>query len=98
MVHLLERRFTVQAPLDRAWLHLEQVERWPTWARHIRRIDLTPPGALGPTSAGTIHLTNGVRSTFRMEELVPRTSWKWAGPRRAIPNPVREIETTPASG
>ena len=41
---------------------------------------LTPPGALTPQSAGRIHLTNGVRSTFRMEELAPGVSWKWAGP------------------
>jgi hypothetical protein len=25
-------------------------------------------------------LANGIRSTFRMEELDPGVSWKWAGP------------------
>jgi hypothetical protein len=39
----------------------------------------TAPGHIANT-AGAIQLTNGIRSTFRMEELVPRTSWKWAGP------------------
>jgi len=80
MVRLLERRFKVKVPLDRAWAHLEKVEQWPSWARHIRRIDLRPPGSLGPNSEGVIRLTNGMRSTFRMEELNTGTNWKWAGP------------------
>ena len=79
-MRLLERRFRVKAPLDRAWRHLERVERWPTWARHIRRIDLTPSGSLRADSAGELVLTNGIRSTFRMEELNTRVNWKWTGP------------------
>jgi polyketide cyclase/dehydrase/lipid transport protein len=77
---VLERRFTVNAPLERAWTHLEKVERWPSWARHIRRIDLQPRGPLTATSEGVIHLTNGMRSTFRMERLNPTSNWQWAGP------------------
>lgn len=80
MVRLLERRFKVRVPLDRAWAHLENVEQWPSWARHIRRIDLRPTGSLGPASEGVIRLTNGIRSTFRMEELNAGANWKWAGP------------------
>lgn len=80
MVRLLERRFRVQVPLEKAWRHLEKVEDWPSWARHIRRIDLTPTGPLRPDSAGAIILTNGIRSVFRMEELNPGVNWKWAGP------------------
>ena len=80
MVRLLERRFRVKAPLARAWQHLEKVEQWPSWARHIRRIDLSPSGPLSADSAGTLVLTNGIRSTFRMEELNAGANWKWAGP------------------
>jgi hypothetical protein len=80
MVRLLERRFTVNVPLEEAWAHLEKVEQWPSWARHIRRIDLRPRGSLGPASQGTIQLTSGIRSTFRMEELNTGGNWKWAGP------------------
>jgi len=80
MLRVLERNFSVRVPLEHAWVHLEKVEQWPTWARHIRRIDLTPPGPLKANSQGVIYLTNGVRSTFRMEEISPRDNWKWAGP------------------
>jgi hypothetical protein len=80
MVRLLERRFRVRAPLEKAWAHLEKVEQWPSWAQHIRRIDLRPSGPLTRNSEGIIYLTNGVRSTFRMVELNAKTNWKWAGP------------------
>ena len=79
MKRILERRFKVKASLERAWAHLEKVEQWPTWARHIRRIDLRPSGRLDPRSEGVICLTNGIRSTFRMEELNPGQNWKWVG-------------------
>ena len=79
-MRLLERRFRVKVPLEKAWAHLEQVERWPTWARHIRRIELRPPGALQAGSEGAIQLTNGIRSTFRMTELNRGAHWKWSGP------------------
>ena len=80
MVTLLQREFTVGIPLQRAWDYLARVERWPTWAAHIKRIDLHPPGQLGPQSTGVIHLANGMKSAFRMTEFDPPRNWKWVGP------------------
>jgi hypothetical protein len=80
LVRLLQRRFTVAVSAERAWAHLEQVEQWPTWALHIRSVELVPPGPLTASSRGTIRLTNGIRSTFHMTELRPPRNWKWVGP------------------
>ena len=80
MITLLERDFTVDVPLPRAWEHLARVEQWPSWALHIKKIELQPPGELGPQSTGVIHLTNGIKSTFRMTEFNPPRNWKWVGP------------------
>ena len=80
LVRLLQRRFIVAAPVDRAWAHLEQVEQWPTWARHIRSVELRPPAPLTTSSKGVIRLTNGIRSTFRVTDLNPQRNWKWVGP------------------
>jgi hypothetical protein len=80
MRRLLERRFTAKVGAGAAWRHLEKVEAWPSWARHVEKVTLDPPGPLGPDSSGTIHLRGGPRSTFRMVELVPGTSWRWVGP------------------
>jgi hypothetical protein len=66
--------------LANAWRFLARVEDWPRWARHIRRIDVSPPGEVGPHSSGCIVLRNGIRSTFRMSDFRPEESWKWVGP------------------
>ena len=79
MVTLIQREFTVGVPLHNAWEHLARVEKWPSWAPHIKKIELQPPGELGPQSTGVIHLTNGMKPAFRMTEFNPPRSWKWVG-------------------
>jgi hypothetical protein len=79
MITLLEREFTVNVALQQAWDHLARIEQWPSWAPHIKRIDLKPPGELGPRSQGVIHLTNGMKPVFGVTEFHPPQSWKWIG-------------------
>jgi len=75
----IRREFTVDVPLAAAWQHLASVERWPSWAKHIRRAELVPHGQLTSQSSGAFHLGNGIRSTFRMAEYNPHHNWKWVG-------------------
>jgi hypothetical protein len=79
MVTLLKREFTVNLPRERAWDHLARIEEWPSWAQHIRKIELQPPGELGPKSTGLLHLTNGMKPAFRVTEFNPPRNWKWDG-------------------
>jgi hypothetical protein len=79
MKRVVDRTFTVRAPLEAAWEHLGRVEEWPRWATHIRQATVEPRGALGPATRGTFKLSNGVRTTFRMVEFHPHRSWKWNG-------------------
>jgi carbon monoxide dehydrogenase subunit G len=76
---LVRREFTVDASIEEAWDYLAQVERWPSWARHIKRVTLEPAGPLTARSAGSFHLSGGVRSTFRMESFEVPTRWQWVG-------------------
>jgi hypothetical protein len=79
MKRVVDRTFTVRAPLHDAWEHLRRVEEWPSWARHIRHATVEPPGLLGPESRGVFKLANGGRAAFRMVEYLPERSWKWIG-------------------
>jgi len=79
MTTLLSRQFTVDRPLEQVWLHLARAERWPTWAKHIRQVELQPPGEVGPNTTGRLTLSNGVKSTLTMTEFNPQRNWKWAG-------------------
>jgi hypothetical protein len=63
MTILLRRQFKVDLPMAQAWQHLTRAERGPTWAKHIRQVELQPPGEVGPSTAGRLMLSNGVKST-----------------------------------
>ena len=79
MVTLIRREFKVDVSSQTAWDHLSRIERWPSWAPHIKQVDLRPPGEVGPQSSGVIHLTNGMKPVFRVTEFDPPRSWKWVG-------------------
>ena len=75
----LDRTFVVPLSQPVAWDHLARVAEWPTWAHHIRQIDVDPPGDLGPGTRGEIHLRVGPTTTFRMVSFDPPHGWAWEG-------------------
>ena len=79
MVTLIVREFTVNVALQQAWDHLARIEQWPSWAPHIKQIELDPPGEIGQRSTGVIHLANGMKPMFRVTEFNPPRNWKWVG-------------------
>jgi len=79
MKRIVDKVFTVRAPLALAWGHLAAVEKWPSWAKHIRSVEKLPPGPLCVESHGILRLSNGVKTTFQMTEFEPPKHWKWVG-------------------
>lgn len=79
MIEILRRSFTVELTPDAAWNHLARVQQWPSWAKHIRRVELEPPGELTEHSRGAIHLTNGLKPVFEVTEFAPPHHWAWIG-------------------
>ena len=74
VIELVVREFTVDVALQDAWDHLARVENWTSWAKHIKRVSLEPPGALTDASAGTFRLAEarvrrfGWRSSTRRND------------------------------
>ncbi len=79
MKTLINREFIVNAAIETAFDHLAQVEKWPSWAKHIRRADLNPPGPVNANTQGTLYLTNGVKTQFQMTRFDPPHTWEWVG-------------------
>jgi hypothetical protein len=79
MTTLLNRQFTVDQPLVQAWQHLARAERWPTWAQHIKQLELQPPGEVGPNTTVRLTLINGIKSTLTVVEFNLHRNWKWVG-------------------
>lgn len=79
MIELVHRDFVVDVALQESWDRLARVEDWPSWAKHIKRVHLQPPGSLTKASEGSFRLAGGVRSTFRMEVFDAPRRWQWVG-------------------
>jgi Polyketide cyclase / dehydrase and lipid transport len=79
MKRLLERAFVVEAAAERAWAELVAAERWPRWARHLRSVQVTPPGPVGPGSSATLKLTNRTTATVRVTEFRDGRRFRWEG-------------------
>jgi hypothetical protein len=76
---LLRREFTVELPAEEAWRHLARVEQWPSWAKHIKQVEVQPPGELALQSTGRMVLTNGLKPAWKVTEFNPHRNWKWIG-------------------
>jgi hypothetical protein len=76
---LLRRQFTVELPLETAWQHLAHVEQWPSWAKHIKQVEVQPAGELGLGSTGRMLLTNGLKPAWTVTEFNPYRNWIWVG-------------------
>jgi hypothetical protein len=76
---LLRREFTVELPLEQAWQHLARVEQWPSWAKHIKRVELQPAGGLGLGSTGRMLLTNGMKPSWKVTEFNLYRNSIWIG-------------------
>ena len=79
MKRVVDQCFVVRAPLEVSWNHVAEVEKWPTWASHIRSVRKVPPGPLSSSSRGTLRLANGIAMRFEMIEFERLQHWKWAG-------------------
>ena len=79
MKRLLERTFPVEATSERTWTELVAAEQWPRWARHLRSVQVTPPGPVGSGSRATLKLTNHTKATVRVTEFQDGRRFRWEG-------------------
>ena len=80
MITILNCEFVVDASIETAWVHLAKIEEWPSWARHIKDVKIWPSGDISHNSVGSLRLTNGIESEFRVTEFQLHQNWKWIGP------------------
>jgi hypothetical protein len=73
------------AAADEAWERYAVVERWPSWAPPIQRVEASA-SRLEPGMTGVVHGPLGLRVTFEVETVdEPERTWTWrvrSGPLR----------------
>ena len=77
MEELLRRTFTIDEPADVVWDRLTDLDSWPTWAHHIRRID--SDGRPELNEPARLRLKNGTSARVTTTRLDPGRSFYWAG-------------------
>ena len=76
---LVHRQFEVARSMSVVWSNLARPAAWPSWAKHIKSVDIEPPGLLTASSSGVVRLRNGVRSRFDVVTFSEGQRWMWAG-------------------
>ena len=74
---LLRRTFTVDESAESAWDRLTDLDSWPQWARHIRRIESDGRPALG--APARLRLKNGTSARVTTTRIDPGRSFYWEG-------------------
>lgn len=79
MREVVREQVVVDRPASAAWKHLANLEDWPSWAGHIRRMDPTPPGELTASTQVMLHMRAGPRTKMIVTEYDPPRRWVWEG-------------------
>jgi uncharacterized protein YndB with AHSA1/START domain len=87
-----EVTFSVDAPAERVWAILSDVERWPTWTASMQEVRLEGPLAVG--TVARIRQPKLPSTTWTVTEVVPGRSFSWESRARGS-LAVGEHEITP---
>ena len=79
MRRLLERSFVVEATPAASWATMIDAQTWPRWARHISRVELTPPGVVDADTSAVLVLTNRTKACVAVTAFEPGRRFRWEG-------------------
>ncbi len=79
MREVVREQVVVERSAAEAWKHLAQLEQWPSWAGHIKRMDPTPPGELTAETKVKLQMRAGPRNTMVVTDYEPPRSLVWEG-------------------
>jgi uncharacterized membrane protein len=71
------REAVIQAPADRIWALLTDVENWPDWTDSMKQIDRLDTGPLRVGSTARVRQPAGRPMVWTVTELVPDSNFTW---------------------
>lgn len=72
-----EVTFDVDAPPEKVWDVMTDVERWPGWTRSVRGASLKTKGEFGQGTTARLNIAGGPPSDWIVTEIDPGRSFVW---------------------
>jgi uncharacterized protein YndB with AHSA1/START domain len=88
----------IDAPLERVWEVLVDVERWPDWSPSMTSVERLEPGMFRPGSTARIKQPRLPLAVWRVTELVPQRSFTWSTHSRGVTTVARHTVSAREEG
>ena len=75
--NLIKREFVLRLSLNDAWELLSKIEKWRTWAPHVKSVEMDPVGDIKVNSTCTIMFNSGLKMSYKITEVNAQKNWKW---------------------
>ncbi len=88
----------IDAPVERVWDVLIDVERWPDWSPTMTSVKRLETGLFRPGSSARIKQPRLPEAVWRVSALVPQTSFIWSTRSRGVTTVARHTVAERAEG
>jgi len=74
----IERSVDINAPPERVWAVMADVERWPEWTESMKSVERLDSGEFGVGSKAKLHIRRSPNANvWTVTELTPNRSFSW---------------------
>lgn len=81
----------IDAPVERVWDVLMDVERWPDWSPTVTAVKRLEPGIFRPGSSARIKQPKLAEAVWRVSAMVPQKSFTWSTRARGVTTVGRHV-------
>jgi uncharacterized protein YndB with AHSA1/START domain len=81
----------IDAPVERVWDVLMDVERWPDWSPTMTTVERLEPGMFRPGNSARVKQPRLPEAIWRVTAMVPQKSFTWSTRSRGVTTVARHV-------
>src|SRR3990172_11368027 len=95
----VERTIQINAPPERVWAVMSDVERWPEWTESMKSVKHLDSGDLGAGSKAKLRIRRSPNATvWTVTELTPNRSFTWEAKSGGVKGVAKHVIEPDGSG
>jgi uncharacterized protein YndB with AHSA1/START domain len=91
-------RIDIDAPVERVWDVLMDVEKWPDWSPTMTTVKRLESGMFRPGSSARVKQPRLPEAIWRVSAMVPQKSFTWSTRSRGVTTVARHLVTEREEG